>query len=248
MEILWPALGICAVVFLVFYVLAKHWHRVLRQHSWVIAKLAERVKSLEEVSDPQFRERLGESSPMPLERVFTFCFRLSEQFWRGTLALEDKDWEFVRRFGSFVGSVKLECWRSHTVATITEALPAGATAQWQTRSLDFYAADGKEDDAISLWELPLRLPHGSDERPPSLELLLRRNAIELCADPQGAEGLNQAGAAVGEVTFFRVPLDSAQLAEFRSQEPRETPHEAHPRSSANGAASAASWRAFLRLE
>jgi hypothetical protein len=140
--------------------------------------------------------------------------------------------------------VKLECWRSHTVATITEALPAGATAQWQTRSLDFYAADGKEDDAISLWELPLRLPHGSDERPPSLELLLRRNAIELCADPQGAEGLNQAGAAVGEVTFFRVPLDSAQLAEFRSREPRETPHEAHPRSSANGAASAASWRAF----
>jgi hypothetical protein len=247
MEILWPALGICAVVCLVLYVLAGHWQRVLRQQSWMIRKLAERVKSLEEVSDPQFRQRLGESSPMPLEQVFTFSFRLSEQFWRGTLALTDEDWEFIRRFGSFVGSLKLERWRSHTAATITELLPASATEPWQRRSLDYYPGDGKEDEAHSLWELPLCLPNRPAERPSFLELRLDGNAIELCVDLRGSERLNPTNGAPSDagITVFRVPLDTAQLAEFRSQEPREASDDVNPNLSSNGnATGAASWRAF----
>jgi hypothetical protein len=247
MEILWPSVGISVLVCLVFYILAQHWRRVLRRHSWMLRQLGERLRALEEVSDPEFRKRLGESSPMPLEQVFTFSFRLSEQFWRGTLALTDKDWEFVRRFGSFVGSVKLERWRSHTVATITEALPASATAQWQKRSLDLYAGDGKEDGAISIWQLPLRLPTGTTERPPALELVLDRNAIKLCGDWEQGGKVDQANRAAAscEATIFRVPLDFAQLAEFRRREPAGGREERGPNSMANGPPTeAASWRAF----
>jgi hypothetical protein len=247
MEILWSALGIGAVVCAVLYVLAGHWQRVLRQQSWMIRKLAERVKSLEEVSDPQFRQRLDESSPMPLTQVFTFSFRLSEQFWRGTLALTDEDWEFIRRFGSFVGSLKLERWRSHTVATITELLPASATEPWQRRSLDYYPGDGKEDEVLSLWELPLCLPNRPAERPSSVELRLHRNAIELCVDFQASERLSQTNGAPAdaEIKVFRVPLDTAQLAEFRSRQPRDAPDQENPDSSSNGSAlGAVSWRAF----
>lgn len=52
MEILWPALGIGVIVAFVFYVLAQHWHRVLRQQSFTIRRLHERVRDLEEMSDP----------------------------------------------------------------------------------------------------------------------------------------------------------------------------------------------------
>jgi len=253
MDILWPALGICAIVCVVFYVLAAHWRRVLHQQSWMVRRLAERVRDLEEISDPQFRQRLDESSPMPLEQVLTFSFRLSERFWRGTLGLSDGDWEFVRTSGTFVGSVKLERWRSHTVATIVEALPSSHAAEWQKRSLDFYPGDGG-DKALVLWELRLGLPGGAGERPSSLELVLGREAIELRAhlhDPAACEANGSGSRGEDAVTFFSVSLDTAQLAAFRSHDPAEEGDGDGSGSGKNGnsgrngwSMAADSWRAF----
>ena len=227
MEILWPALGIGAIVVFVFYVLAKHWQRLLRQQSWTIRRLIERVQSLEEMADPEFRRRLSEASPVPLEQVFTFSFRLGDRFWRDALRSTEEDQKFVREYGSFVGSVKLERWRSHTVATINEVLPDRKATGWQTRSLDFYSDPAKGGDALTLWELALSRPGPTAERPPTLELLLRANSLELCGHlarvAHGANGTNGNGhgAAPGQddVVFFRIPLDTALLAEFRSKDP-----------------------------
>ncbi len=108
MEIIWPTLGICVLVCFVFFVLVQHWQRVLRHQTWTIRRLNERVRLLEEVDDPEFRRKLGESAPSPLEQVFTFSFRLSDQFWRDTLHASEEDSSFIRAFGSFLGSVKIE--------------------------------------------------------------------------------------------------------------------------------------------
>ena len=229
MEILWPALGIAVIVVFVFYVLAQYWQRLLRQQAWTIRKLLERVQSLEQMADPVWRRRLSEATPLPLEQVFTFSFNLGDRFWRDTIRMNEEDRRFIREFGSFVGSVKLERWRSHTVATITEVLPDRKSTGWQTRSLDFYSDTSKSLEALSLWELALARSGMSIERPPSLELLLRANAIELRGHfvdrgklPE-VSGIGQAAAAVaGDVIFFRVPLDSASLAEFRSHDPADT--------------------------
>ena len=123
MEILWPALGIAVIVGFVFYVLAQHWQRVLRQQNWTVRRLFERVQSLEEMADPEWRRRLSDAAPVPVEQVFTLGFRLGDRFWRDALRSSEDDRKFIREYGSFVGAVKLERWRSHTVATITEVLP-----------------------------------------------------------------------------------------------------------------------------
>jgi hypothetical protein len=47
MEILWPALGIAVIVVFVFYVLAQHWQRLLRQQNLTVRRLFDRVQSLE---------------------------------------------------------------------------------------------------------------------------------------------------------------------------------------------------------
>jgi hypothetical protein len=71
----------------------------------------------------------------------------------------------------------------------------------------------------------------SAERPPSLELLLRANSIELCGHlasrvlnvthngDNGAAGPSAGEANLEDAVFFRVPLDAAQLAPFRSHDP-----------------------------
>lgn len=218
MDILWPALVIGAIVLFVLYILASHWQRILRQQSWSLRRLADRVQILEELGDPQFRRRLGESTPVPLDQVFTLSFRLNDHFWRDVLQLREVDWDYVRMFGSFVGSVKLECWRSHTVATITEVLPDTKTARWQTRSLDFYPDAARKADALTLWEIRLNKPDGSSLKPPSLDLVLTQDAVELCGHLM--DGSNDRAS---DVTFFRVPLDTALLAGFRSHDPAETP-------------------------
>jgi hypothetical protein len=247
MDILWPALGICVIVCFVFYVLAQHWRRVLREQSWMVRRLATRVRELEELTDPQFRQRLNESSPMPLEQVITFSFRLSDRFWRGTLGLTDTEWEFVRTSGSFVGSVKLERWRSHTVATIVEALPSSHAAEWQKRSLDFYPGDGG-DKALVLWELRLGLPGGAGERPSSLELVLGRETIELLGrlrGPASREANGNGARGESEAKLFSVSLDTAQLAEFRRRDPVEEGDEKNSNPGRNGWRVAAdSWRAL----
>ncbi len=250
MEILWPALGIAVIVIFVFYVLAQYWQRLLRQQSWTIRRLFERVQSLEEMADPEWRRKLSQAAPVPLEQVFTFSFRLGDRFWRDALRLSDENQKFIRENGSFIGAVKLERWRSHTEATITEVLPDRKATGWQTRSLDFYSDPFKSGDAISLWELALSRPGLSAARPPSLELLLRANSLELRgrllfeAQNPSANGHGSA-AENGDVQFFRIALDTARLAEFRSHDPAE----AADNGSSNGAGGESSlngnsWQAF----
>ena len=243
MEILWPTLGICVLVCFVFYVLVQHWQRVLRRQNWTIRQLNERVRTLEEVDDPEFRRRLGESAPSPLEQVFTFFFRLSDQFWRETLQTTEENLSFIRAFGSFIGSVKIQRWRGHSVATITEVLPDRRSAAWQTRSLDCFFDQESGSDKMTLWELPLARIGNSSERPPSLELVLKEKSVELCAHLLPSHGSNCHSHVSGdnEVVFFRVPFDSAELAEFRSHDPSEN--------GANGAGPEAQfnhsfWRTF----
>jgi hypothetical protein len=224
MEILWPALGIAVIVVFVFYVLAQYWQRLLRQQSWTIRRLFERVQSLEELSDPEWRRKISEAAPVPLEQVFTFTFRLGDRFWRDAVGLSEDNLKFVHEYGSFVGAIKLERWRSHTVATITEVLPDRKATGWQTRALDFYSDPFKNGDTVSLWELALARPGPPAERTPSLELVLRANSLELRARFLPAAQVapdngNEAAGENGSAIFFCVPLDTAKLAEFRSHDP-----------------------------
>jgi hypothetical protein len=249
MDILWPALCIAAIVVFVFYVLAQHWQRLLRQQNWTIGKLLDRVQSLEQMADPVWRHRLSEAAPLPLEQVLNFSFSLGDRFWRDTICVSEDDRRFIREFGSLVGSVKLERWRSHTVATITEVLPDRKSTGWQTRSLDFYADTSTSAEALSLWELALARPGVSIERPPSLELVLRANAIELrghfvdLGELPGVSGNTHGAAAdAGDVIFFRVPLDSASLAQFRSHDPADTSGSGKP--AVHHHANVNSWQAF----
>ncbi len=250
MGILWPALGIAVIVVFVFCVFAQYWQRLLRQQSWTIGRLFERVQSLEELSDPEWCRKIGEVAPVPLEQVITFTFRLGDRFWRDAVRLCEDDQKFVREFGSFVGAIKLERWRSHTVATITEVVPDRKATGWQTRSLDFYSDPFKSGDAVSLWELALARPGLSAERPPSLELVLRTNSLELRGRFLSAVQVasSPANGIIGEdggASFFRVSLDAGRLAEFRSHDP------AHAANNANGNVAAFdpsvngnSWQAF----
>jgi hypothetical protein len=231
MEILWPAFGIGAIVCFVLYVLASHWQQTLRQQSWLVRQLANRMRVLEELDDPQFRRLLGESSPMPLDRVFTLSFRLNDHFWSDVLHLREEARNYVRMSASFVGSVKLECWRSHTVASITEVLPESKTARWRTRSLDFYPDLASEADALVLWELRFARPNGSPLKPASLELTLTKDAIEFSG--HSVDALSNGSLTTGlsssqearqtqagkNVRFFRVPLDTALLGGFRTHNP-----------------------------
>ena len=250
MDILWTAVGIAVIVAFVFYVLAQYWQRLLRQQNWTIRRLFERVQSLEEMADPEWRRRLSDAVPVPLEQVFTLSFRLDDRFWHDAVRSTEDDLKFIREYGSFVGAVKLERWRSHTVATITEVLPDRKATGWQTRALDFYPDPARNGDALSLWELALSRPGLSAERPPSLELQLRANSLELrghliSAAPDPSGNGHAAAADNGDVLFFRVPLDTAGLAEFRSHDPAD--------SAGNGNGNAAggeagvngnSWQAF----
>jgi hypothetical protein len=249
MELLWPALVLSVVVVFVFFVLAQRWGRILRHHNWTIRRLTDRVHALEEMTDPAWRRKLTEASPVPLERVYHFSFHLQDHFWRDTIQLSDADRQFIQQLGSFVGSVKLERWRSHTVATVTEVLPDRKSTGWQSRTLDFYCGSHGSAETLSLWELALSCPDVSAQKSPSLELLLLPNAIELrghlldLEDPKRIS-CNGRGdlAGDGEVLFFRVPLDTAELAEFRSHDPAETGGNgrAEPGSAFNGN----SWQAF----
>jgi hypothetical protein len=250
MEILWPALGIAVIVVFVFYVLAQHWQRLLRQQNWSIRRLFERVQSLEEMNDPEWRRRLSDAAPVPLEQVFTLSFRLGERFWREALRASEDDQKFIREYGTFVGAVKLERWRSHAVATISEVLPDRKATGWQTRCLDYYPDSAKSGEALSLWELALARPGLSAERPPSLELLLRANSLELRghrlnAIPENSD--NGYGPAVddGDVTFFRLPLDTAGLAEFRSHDPADAGGNGGGNAgAAENGVNGSSWQAF----
>jgi hypothetical protein len=226
MDIAWIVLAICVVVGAAFCALARHWHRLLAHHSWAIRRLNERLQALEAVEDPDFRRKLGDSTPSPLERVYTFSFRLSDRFWQETLQASPEQRDYVRTYGKFLGSVKIERWRSHAVITLYEILPQSHSAGWQTRCLDVYpSGDGYfeaspgQSDGSNLWELPLAAPgtEASPEAVTSLELRLEGDALALCArrGPPSV-GLDAAATlSVGESILFLVPLDTAKLAPFR---------------------------------
>jgi hypothetical protein len=242
MEILWPAVGISVIVVFVFYVLARHWQRTLQHHSWIIRRLIERMRDLEEVGDPEFRRRLSQAAPSPLEQVFIFTLRLDDHFWREALQIIPEDMNFIRSFGTLLGSVKIERWRGRTVATIIEVLPESRLAGWQTRSLDLYSGDPESASAVTLWEVPLERPRGTVEIPPSLELLLRQNSLELCCRRASCPSNTQhfSLSEDSDTVFFRVPLDAALLSEFRVHDPRSSTVE----KSANGN----SWQGFYSSE
>lgn len=233
MDILWVALGICALVFFVFYVLAQHWQRLLIRHSWTVGRLSERLSALEEMANPDFVRKIEESAPSPLEQVFTFRLGLSDRFWQETMRATPEEMEFIRENGTFLGSVKIERWRSHTVVTITEVLPQAKSASWQTRSVELFPGSALGNgNFVTLWELPLKprsevLPA---ERAPALELQLHSDSLALCA-PQGrsAGGWEvRAGSDAQETVLVAVPLDTAQLAKYRMPEvaPGDTEFEA----------------------
>jgi hypothetical protein len=245
MELLWPSIGIGVVVGFVFFVLAKHWQRILGQYSWTIRRLAERVRDLEEMADPEFRRRLGEAAPVPLEQVLTLTFRLNDRFWRDALHMTEENLRFIREFGSFVGSVKLDRWRSHTVATVAEVLPDRKETGWQMRSLDFFPDPTKIGRGLSLWELGLSRSKFSTERPPSLELVLRENSVDLLGHlvPREDDG-DRDGGAYEEILFFRVPLNTNELAEFRSHDPSNEAINGGENSDADQILADAAWQAF----
>jgi hypothetical protein len=242
MEILWPAVGISVIVVFVFYVLARHWQRTLQHHSWIIRRLTERMRDLEEVGDPEFRRRLSQIAPSPLEQVLIFSLRLDDHFWREALRILPEDMKLIRSFGTYLGSVKIERWRGRTVATIIEVLPESKLAGWQTRSLDLYSGDSESAGAVTLWEVPLARIRDSAEIPPLLELTLQQNSLELCCRRSPCTPNNQHSSQPrdSETVFFRVPLDAALLSEFRIHDPRSSTVE----KSANGN----SWQAFYSSE
>jgi hypothetical protein len=242
MEILWPALGIGLVVVFLFIVFVQHWQRVLRHHSWTLRRLTERLRDIEDVGSPDFRRRIHETAPLPLEKVFTFFLRFDVRFWHETLHLSPDQLKFVRAFGSLPGMVKIERWRGHSVVSVTELLPESRLAGWQTRKLEVYSRDSSRPEALTIWELPLERPHDTAGRPASLELSLRGNSIVLrrlqMAISSGNGSSNSDSEA--ESVQFRVPLDTARLAEVWGLEPI-----AHPEPAA---ANGNSWLASYSCE
>ena len=254
MDVLWAALGVIVVVVFVLFILAQHWEQLLRQQSRAIRQLSRRVQDLEDMANPELRRRLGEAAPVPLEQVFTFSMRLGEKFWREAVRVTDTDRKYIHEYGSFLASVKLERWRSHTVATVSEILPARKSAGLQTRALDYYPNASGADDALTLWELALERPAGAGMRPRSLELLLRGDALELRASGPSSDlessGNGTSDAGHPQVLLY-LPLDPAQLEEFRKDDLESEGEEDH---SGNGSSnettphqrvnSASYWHAF----
>jgi hypothetical protein len=161
----------------------------------------------------------------------------------------------VQDYGSFVASVKLERWRSHTVATVSEILPARKSAELQTRTLDYYPNAAGNDDALLLWELALARPAAAGLRPPSIELLLRGDALELRAslvwDSTETNGNGNSSGPRDRQTglLLHLPLDAAQLEEFRGSDPERVTEEEHIGNGKNGSRpqqlhSASYWHAF----
>ncbi len=221
MDILWVAVAVCVIVGFVFVVLARHWQRLLVHQSWTIRRLTDRVASLEEVADPNFRRKLDESAPSPLERIYTFSFRVNDDFWRKTVKATPRQLKYIREHGNFLGSVKIEKWRSHTVVTVTEVLPQAKSATWQTRSFDVFPDDVANDEhPITLWEMPLanEKSAAASGRIPTLELRWRDGELELCSrsDHFMTAEDNTISLAPQEQILFAVPLDAERLEQFRT--------------------------------
>jgi hypothetical protein len=219
-EILWLMLGGAALVGFVFFILARHWTKILRHQTWTLRQLSLRVHELEALADPAFRRRLEESAPVPLEQVFTLTLRFSDGFWKNTLGLRPEDERHIREFGSFVGSVKFERWRSHTVANVNEVLPASQSARWQTRTLHYFSNSSAEGDGVQLWELALGPREAALHRADFLELqIVSRHAVD-CVELRSRHSRPHVAASPAQDDLlFSIPLDRAMLALHRTPEP-----------------------------
>ncbi len=219
MDILWVALGVCVIVGFVFVILARHWQRLLAHQAWSIRRLTDRLHSLEEVADPNFRRKLDESAPPALEQFYTFGLRLSDRFWRETLDTSEVQRAFIREHGNFLGSVKIERWRSHTVVTVTEVLPQNKSANWETRTFDIFPEAPEGRKFVTLWEMPLAEAKASSAtgRVPTIELRWSDEMLQLCAvDDLRAAGADDVIAfAPEERVILSVPLEAASLEPFR---------------------------------
>jgi hypothetical protein len=219
MDIVWVALGVCVIVGFVFVVLARHWQRLLAHQAWSIRRLTDRLHSLEEVADPNFRRKLDESAPSPLEQFFTFGLGLSDRFWRNTVETTDAQRAFIREEGNFLGSVKIERWRSHTVLTVTEVLPQNKSANWQTRTFDVFPENLSDDAPVTLWQMPLAEAKvgAASGRVPTIELRWQDGALALCAlqDRRPADTDDVITLVPEERILLSVPLDPELLEPFR---------------------------------
>jgi hypothetical protein len=229
MDVLWAAVGICLIVSLVFYILAASWQRLLRGHSRAIRDLLQRVQAIESMEDPFMRSRIGQLAPSPLEQVYILSFRLSERFWRDTLGATEQQLRNVHEQGTFVGSVKMEMWRSHVAITLRELLPQSRSAGWQTRTVDIYATNCSEPTV--LWELcPTSTANSPAAEAPSVQLRYENQSVILAARAKTsrdwAEALDSQSADEGIV--FCIPLDVEQLAEFRAPETEDADPAAAP--------------------
>lgn len=214
MDILWAAMAICAIVSVVFYVLAISWQRMLRDHAGAIRGLARRLDALETMEDPFLRRRITELIPSPLEQACIFSFQLSDRFWRETAGLSEAHIRHIREHGTFVGSIKIEVWRSHVSVALRELPPRTRSAGWQTRTIDIYSTDS--GTATVLWELDLEPTVHPERKPAAMELRYENNAILLAMSHAAKQGWAEASrgeAAQGEI-IFRIPLEAEQLVDF----------------------------------
>jgi hypothetical protein len=221
MDILWLSIGVCLVVGFLFFVFARYWQAVLAAHARTIWRLSQRVRALEAMENPDFRQRIQLAAPLPLEHVCSFVFQLKDDFWQNTLHATAEEMAFIKRHGSFLGSVKIEQWRSHSVATVYEVLPHSPGGDWRIRSIDVYPTEG-DGNPVTLWELPLGVnQQGSLELPPALELRMEDGRLQLCAlyGRFGCE-YHDDGQVVPlrENLYFDLPLDAARLAAFSKVE------------------------------
>lgn len=216
MEIIWAGLGISALVGFAFYIMASQWARLLKSHSKAIRFLMQRVEALEEMEDPRLRRRSDESAPSPLEQVYIFSFRLSERFWSDTIEATAEQMRYIREQGRFLGSAKIERWRSHMTVTLTELLPQSQSAGWQTRTVDIYPGN-KLSEAALLWELHLESPVNfeSHEKLTALELRLEEGMLVLRARHGKIFSRGDGKTAPSEKIIFHVPLDAELLSDFR---------------------------------
>lgn len=214
MDILWAAMAICAIVSVVFYVLAISWQRMLRDHAGAIRGLAQRLDALETMEDPFLRRRITELIPSPLKEVCVFSFQLSDRFWRETAGLKEAQIRHILEQGTFVGSIKIEVWRSHVSITLRELPPRVKSAGWQTRTIDIYSMDS--GTTTVLWELDLEPTVHPARKPAVLELRYENNAILLAMRHAAQEVWAEASrgeTAQGKI-IFRIPLEAEQLVDF----------------------------------
>jgi hypothetical protein len=219
MEILWVGLGISAVVGLVFYIMASQWARLLKSHSKAIRFLTQRVEALEEMEDPRLRRRIDDSAPSPLEQVYIFSFRLADRFWSDTIGASAEQMRYIREEGKFLGSAKIERWRSHISVTLTELLPQSQSAGWQTRTVDIYPAKESSGTAL-LWEMYLEPPVNSapQEAHPALELRFEEELVVL-RERHGKVAARGEGKTIsGDRVIFHVPLNADLLSDYRVKE------------------------------